>query len=85
MGDLPLHFERNSGVIGSSLGGFSTTGVLGSNLPLVAIVDCNCFSKTRNWLLSKNAMFSKGVAMIQRLCLEVEVIFVVPRMWGRFS
>jgi hypothetical protein len=85
--DLPLHFERDSGVIGSSLGGFSTTGVLGSNLPLVAIVNCNCFLKTRNQLLSKNAIFSKGVAMLQRLCSEVDVkgIFVVPRMWGRFS
>jgi hypothetical protein len=46
--DLPLHFDRNSGVIGSSLGGFKTTGVLGSNLPLVAIVKWGVCLSIRN-------------------------------------
>lgn len=31
--DEPSHFARKSGVMGSSLGGASVTGVLGSNLP----------------------------------------------------
>lgn len=34
---LPVHFERNSTEIGSSLGGFKVTVVLGSNLPPVIL------------------------------------------------
>jgi len=38
-GNLPLHFERCSTVIGSSLGGLRVTGTLGSNFPAM-VAEC---------------------------------------------
>jgi hypothetical protein len=41
--DLPLALASSSGVIGSLLGGLSTTGSLGSNLPdIMSPVRCTC-------------------------------------------
>jgi hypothetical protein len=67
-----LHFDRNSGVMGSSFGGLSTTGVLGSNLPVVAIVICDLLKYLELGLSVEHNVEQRGCNTFE-MCSKVKL------------